>query len=167
MAGGWNYDKTFRDAAAYNPATGTWRKLPPMPAALTSWPALWDGREVLFLSTSTARGMAYNPARNSWRLLPAMPLPRSEFAATWTGHRVLVWGGLTFRNPTWSAPAHGEAYNPAANQWTALPAAPLRGRALPAAVWTGRQMIVWGGYFFQQEPSPPAADGAAYTPRVP
>ena len=167
VAGGWNYHNAFRDAAAYNPAAGTWRKLPPMPAALTGWPALWDGREVLFLSTSSARGLAYNPARNSWRLLPAMPLPRSEFAAVWTGHRVLVWGGLIFRYPTWSAPAHGEAYNLATNQWTALPASPLRGRALPTAVWTGRQMIVWGGNFLQQEPSLSSTDGAAYTPRTP
>jgi len=167
VAGGWNYHKAFRDAAAYNPSTGAWRKLTPMPSAAIGWPALWDGREVLFLSTSSARGMAYNPARNSWRLLPAMPLPRSEFAATWTGHRVLVWGGLSYHYPTWSAPAHGEAYNPAANQWTALPVSPLRGRAQPTAVWTGRQMIVWGGNFLQQEPSVSSADGAAYTPRTP
>ncbi len=167
VAGGRNHDKAFRDAAAYDPAAGTWRKLPRMPGPAVGWTALWDGREVLFLSGSSARGMAYNPARNSWRLLPAMPSPRSEFAATWTGHRVLVWGGLSHHYPTWSVPAHGEAYDPAADQWTAMPVAPLRGRALPAAVWTGRQMIIWGGNFLQQEGGTSAADGAAYTPRTP
>src|SRR5216683_2692640 len=122
VAGGGNFfsHKTFRDAAAYNPSAGTWRKLPPMPRALTRGPALWDGKEILFLSSSSARGLAYNPAKNSWRLLPAMPLPRFGFAAVWTGHRVLVWGGLAGSNPTWAPPAHGEAYNPAASQWTAL-----------------------------------------------
>jgi hypothetical protein len=167
VAGGWNYQKTFRDAAAYNPATGTWRKLPPMPGTLTGWPALWDGKEVLFLSTSSARGMAYNPAGNSWRLLPAMPLPRSGFAAVWTGHQVLVWGGLTGRYPALKPPAHGEAYNPAANRWTALPVSPLPGRELPVAVWTGRQMIVWGGNAPPQGPSRAFTDGAAYAPRTP
>jgi hypothetical protein len=49
----------------------------------------------------------------------------------------------------------------------ALPASPLRGLALPAAVWTGRQMIVWGGNFLQQEPGASSAEGAAYTPRTP
>jgi len=166
VAGGWNYQKSFRDAAAYNPSAGTWRRLPQMPGTFTGWPALWDGREVLFLSGSSARGLAYNPARNTWRLLPAMPLPRSEFAAVWTGHRVLVWGGLTGR-PALVPPAHGEAYNPAANQWAALPASPLRGRALPTAVWTGRQMIVWGGNLPRQGPTIFFTDGAAYTPRTP
>lgn len=101
VAGGHNFFRktVFRDAAAYNPSTGTWRKLPQMPRALTGGPALWDGKEILFLSSSSARGLAYNPARNSWRLLPAMPLPRFGFAAVWTGHRVLVWGGLAGSNP--------------------------------------------------------------------
>ena len=59
------------------------------------------------------------------------------------------------------------ARTPSAKQWTALPASPLRGRALPVAVWTGCQMIVWGGNFLQQEPGASAADRAAYTPRTP
>jgi hypothetical protein len=166
VAGGHNFRKTsFRDAAAYNPSTGTWRKLPQMPRALTfGVPALWDGKEILFLSTSSARGLAYNPAQNRWRLLPAMPLPRFGFAAVWTGHRVLVWGGLAGSNPTWAPPAHGEAYNPAANQWTALPASPLRGRAFPSAVWTGHQMIVWGGNIPRATTDIFFTDGAAYTP---
>jgi N-acetylneuraminic acid mutarotase len=167
VAGGHDFrggtDHPLRDAAAYNPATGTWRKLPPMPRTLEGGPALWDGREVLFLSISSARGLAYNPARNNWRLLPAMPLPRAGFAAVWTGHRVLVWGGLAGR-PALTPPAHGEAYNPATNQWTALPASPLRGRLSPTAVWTGRQMIAWGG---QGATGTFFTDGTAYTPRTP
>ena len=166
VAGGHDFFRktVFRDAAAYNPSTGTWRKLPPMPRALTRGPALWDGKEILFLSSSSARGLAYNPAKNSWRLLPAMPLPRFGFAAVWTGHRVLVWGGLAGSNPTWAPPAHGEAYNPAANQWTALPASPLHGRGFPSAVWTGHQMIVWGGNIPQATTDIFFTDGAAYTP---
>ena len=167
VAGGHNFFRktVFRDAAAYNPSTGTWRKLPPMPSTLTlGGPALWDGKEILFLSSSSARGLAYNPARNSWRLLPAMPLPRFGFAAVWTGHRVLVWGGLAGPFPTWAPPAHGEAYNPAASQWTALPASPLHGRGFPSAVWTGHQMIVWGGNIPQATTDIFFTDGAAYTP---
>jgi len=167
VAGGHDFFRktVFRDAAAYNPSTGTWRKLPQMPRALTGGPALWDGKEILFLSSSSsARGLAYNPARNSWRLLPAMPLPRFGFAAVWTGHRVLVWGGLAGSNPTWAPPAHGEAYNPAASQWTDLPASPLHGRGFPSAVWTGHQMIVWGGNIPQATTDTFFTDGAAYTP---
>lgn len=42
-----------------------------------------------------------------------------------------------------------------------MPAAALRGREYPAAVWTGRQLIVWGGSSFTGKTY---ADGAAYTP---
>jgi hypothetical protein len=41
--------RIYRDGAAYNPLTRTWRKLPPMPAGRYGGIALWDGTEVLFL----------------------------------------------------------------------------------------------------------------------
>jgi len=159
--------RIFRSGAAYNPSTHTWRRLPLMPRRPVGGPALWDGKEILFLSTSSARGMAYNPVKNSWRLLPAMPLPRSGFAAVWTGHHVLIWGGLSGRFPTWAPPPRGEAYNPATNQWSALPASPLHGRASPVAVWTGHKMIVWGGNIPRETTTRLFTDGAAYTPRTP
>ena len=72
VAGGSDFFRktVFRDAAAYNPSTGTWRKLPQMPRALTGGPALWDGKEILFLSSSSARGLAYNPARTAGGCCP-------------------------------------------------------------------------------------------------
>lgn len=161
--------KTFRNGAAYNPATGTWRRLPLMPRPRSNAQAVWDGKEVLFLggfraprTAPATRGMAYNPATNTWRRLPAMRFGRVGFAAVWTGRHVLVWGGVSGRTGT-ALPPHGEAYNPATNTWTALPAAPLHGRAGPIAVWTGHQMIVWGGNFGNTA----YTDGAAFTPRRP
>jgi hypothetical protein len=165
VAGGFTEPGTsssaLRGGAAYNPATGKWRKIALLPGTFTYpyGPAVWDGREMLFLNNSSARGLAYNPATNRWRNLPVMPLPRGGFAAVWTGHYVLVWGGLS--GPGNQPPAHGEAYNPVTNQWTALPAAPIGGRADPVAVWTGRQMIAWGG----AKGTTAYTDGAAFTPR--
>jgi hypothetical protein len=150
----------LRDAAAYNPATGKWRKIAPMPKREYGATAVWDGSEILFIGGTRAgvtgppaRGLAYNPSTNRWRLLSAMAYPRDGFAAVWTGRQLLVWGGLTAKGVP---PAYGEAYTPATGKWTALPASPLRGRTDPVAVWTGRQMIVWGGGTY--------TDGAAYMP---
>jgi hypothetical protein len=173
VAGGYKFGPghtiiAFRDAAAYNPATGKWRKIAPMPRRESGATAVWDGKEILFIGGSgrqglTSRGLAYNPATNRWRLLPAMAYPRSAFAAVWTGRRLLVWGGLTAsRTP----PPYGEAYTPATNKWTALPASPLRGRADPVAVWTGRRMIVWGGWISNLKTTESFRDGAAFTPRT-
>jgi N-acetylneuraminic acid mutarotase len=177
IAGGGSAGSTMRvfaDAAAYNPVTRTWRKLPPMPGARWGATAVWDGTEVLFIGGTRAGalgpesdGVAFNPATDQWRRLPGMGYyNRWEFAAVWTGRQVLVWGGLTgtLQNP--EIPPHGVAYDPAVNlyDWSALPKAPLRGRGEPAAVWTGRQMIVWGGAIPGPQQNTLATDGAAYQP---
>jgi len=57
------------DAAAYNPATRTWRKLPPMPEPRADATTVWDGTEALFIAGTraaatgpSAGGAAFNPA---------------------------------------------------------------------------------------------------------
>jgi len=47
--------------------------------------------------------------------------------------------------------------------WSTLPAAPIPPRAGAAVVWTGREMIVWGGATGQNQDEL-RADGAAYEP---
>jgi N-acetylneuraminic acid mutarotase len=166
----------FADAAAYNPATRSWRRLPPMPRPRADATVTWDGREVLVVggrgtvgrSGLYADGVAYNPATNRWRTLPAMDTSRVGHTAVWTGHQLLVWGGRTMRAGSWVAPAHGIAYDPASNRWSPLPRSPLRGRTGHLAVWTGTQMLIWGGSSVTPDPSTgnPASlvDGAAYDP---
>jgi hypothetical protein len=55
-----------------------------------------------------------------------------------------------------------EEAGPAAS-WQALPAASIVGRLGPSAVWTGTEMIVWGGYA-RSEDVGQKSDGAAYNP---
>lgn len=178
VAGGFEEDngarvKVFRDGAAYNPATGIWRRLPPMPQRRGGGTGVWDGKEVLFLGGtapgSTApslRGMAYNPATNRWRLLPVMQFRRDGFVAVAGAGRVLVWGGQYRQAGSWVSPPHGEAYILASNRWDALPVSPLHGRQAPVAVWTGRRMVIWGGYYISKGLRQDLRDGAAFTPRV-
>jgi hypothetical protein len=49
---------------------------------------------------------------------------------------------------------------PGAAGWTRLPRAPITPRSEYAAVWTGKEMIVWGGYSGNTQ----YGDGAAYDP---
>jgi N-acetylneuraminic acid mutarotase len=174
LAGGWAGSQGFKDGAAYNPATNQWRPIPPMPRRESGAVAVWDGTEILFLggnrpgaSGPPAAGLAFNPAINTWRKLPPMAYPRTGFAAVWTGRQLLVWGGLTGPYTAPVIPPNGEAYTPASNQWTALPKAPLHGRVVATAVWTGRSMIVWGGWAPNGNTTTPYTDGAIYTPRTP
>jgi hypothetical protein len=49
--------------------------------------------------------------------------------------------------------------------WRAIPTAPIAGRDGPAAVWTGRQLLVWGGHGrIPNQGLRPLTDGAAYDP---
>jgi ribosomal protein L39E len=177
IAGGFtSEDKYFADAAAYNPSTRTWRRLPPMPEPRARATATWDGREVLVVGGSAppsnvppyvrlyTDGVAYNPATNRWRHLPAMgDAGRISHTAVWTGRQLLVWGGQTRRADAWVTPRHGVAYDPATNRWSALPTSVLRGRTGHVAVWTGSQMLIWGGSSVTG-PNTVFHDGAAYMP---
>ena len=57
----------------------------------------------------------------------------------------------------------GAAYDPGADRWEAIPAAPLSSRARAVAVWTGRELVVWGGEADYNHRAQ-FDDGAAYTP---
>jgi hypothetical protein len=65
-------------------------------------------------------------------------------------------------------PKRGLRYDPRADRWATLPPAPVPGRFEPAAVWTGRAMIVVGGYVLKASSGTRVfSDGAAFTPAVP
>jgi hypothetical protein len=159
----------YRDAAAYDPSTRTWRRLAPMPIARAGAEVVWDGRELLVIGGTgpdhqgLARGVAYDPSTNRWRWLAPMAYPRAGFVAVWSGDRLLVWGGYSVGGGHVSAmsyPPHGEAYDPATDTWSALPKAPIRHRSYAIGVWTGSAMFVWGG----EDEHGPVATGAIYTP---
>jgi N-acetylneuraminic acid mutarotase len=167
--------KIFADAAAYNPDTRSWRRLPPVPAPRMGATVTWTGEEVVVVggerawnAVSYADGYAYDPATNRWRHLPAMATGRTDHVAIWTGSHLLVWGGQTRARVAgqYTTPPHGYAYDPLTNRWSALPKSPLRGRAEAFAVWTGLEMIIWGG----RAVTPPDiqfTNGAAYRPYPP
>jgi hypothetical protein len=113
----------------------------------------------------TGPGSAAALEQGHWSRLPAAPIPgRIGQATVWTGKQMLVWGGNTGgrRQPYRS---DGAAYDPAANTWSMLPAAPLSARTEMASVWTGHDMFIWGGYYsnshggFRED-----RDGALYNP---
>lgn len=72
--------------------------------------------------------------------------PRVGHTAVWTGTEMLVWGGA---DPSGCGPADpicadGGRYDPNADVWRPIPPAP-RTRTQHTAVWTGTEMIVFGG----------------------
>jgi len=92
-----------------------------------------------------------NPADNTWIAMSTSGAPSARYnhTAVWTGSEMIVWGGYNYDGSSHYYWSDGGRYNPAGNSWTAMtttgaPAASLTWKA----VWTGSEMIVWGGASF-------------------
>ena len=161
------------DGASYDPAADTWTSLPPSPlsprvghrvVASTHRMLVWGGSaSAADGGKSVADGAVYTPATNSWVPMAAAPasLPgRDTFASVWTGKQLLVWGG--FRRGDGCAPCaqgDGAVYDLDSDAWTPMAPAPVSGRGDAEAVWSGRDMLLWGG-----SDGGVQADGALYNP---
>src|SRR5437660_6647232 len=76
------------------------------------------------------------------------PAARSAHTAVWTGSEMIVWGGFCCYPPGMALNTGGR-YDPSTNSWTATSTsnAPTA-RDQHTAIWTGSEMIVWGGSFY-------------------
>ena len=76
--------------------------------------------------------------------LTGAPDARVSHTAVWTGSEMIVWGGYACDGNC--VLNTGGRYNPSTDSWTATSTnnAPS-GRYYHTAVWTGSEMIVWGG----------------------
>ena len=93
-------------------------------------------------------GGRYNPVTDTWIATSTTNAPdgRADHMAVWTETEMIIWGGATF-GYAYNVFATGARYNPLTDSWTPTtntnaPAA----RSIHTAVWTGSEMIVWGGY---------------------
>jgi hypothetical protein len=146
-------------SSATPPVLGIWRRLPPAPIApSSSVVSVWTGRQMLIFGRAQPNppwsgdvAASYTPATRTWRRLAPYPGPTGNYEgrywAVWTGKEMVVSGPFDF-----------QAYNPITNRWRRLreTAAPPGG----LVVWTGREMIGWGGGCCGDAWS----EGAAYNP---
>lgn len=127
---------------------------------------VWDGIDS---GGPTNTGGRYDPATDTWRSLSleGAPEPRSRHTAVWTGHEMIIWGGGLDGIDFFPAYNNGAAYNSVADNWRPLSVvgAP-EARRVHTAVWTGQQMIVWGGVCtFGAEGGHFLDTGAVYDPQ--
>ena len=147
---------TTNTGGSYDPVSNTWTALSTTnaPAGREYFTGVWSGTEMIVwggyngqASTTVNTGGRYNPATNSWQATSSSGAPPARFAhnSAWTGSKMLVWGGAadffstTFYNT-------GYLYDPAANTWSPISTtnAPSA-RDAAVAVWTGSEMVIWGG----------------------
>lgn len=179
--GGEGFQVTFGDGARYDLEKDVWAPLPlegAAPSARTCSSAIWTDHEMIVwggfsgsYSNNVNRndGACFNPTNNAWRPVSTenAPSPRFAHSAVWTGKEMLVWGGYTDSHNIYKGgrtDAHlntGGRYDPAADSWHPITTngAPSK-RYYHAALWTGRQMVIWGG----ANATDALNDGARYDP---
>lgn len=100
-------------------------------------------------------------AVTSQEMAPAPVSARSNASSLWTGSAIIVWGGAQLLN---GGPdtylADGAAYDPVGNLWRPIADGPLSARQSALAVWTGSEVIVWGG----DSVAGNSSNGAAFAP---
>jgi Kelch motif len=130
--------------------------------------AVWTGTEMI-VSQGT-RFSTYLPAEDRWKPMVRISIGRSadysygldtvrkENTTVWTGTEMILWGGSNMAVPALGNPVTrtlfgghmdrplGLAFTPATKTTRVLPEAGAPSpRTLHAAVWTGTEMIIWGG----------------------
>lgn len=158
------------EPTAERQAVGNIRTIAPGPLGRrAAHSAVWTGSDMIVWggtpgndNVPAADGAAFDPATNTWRTIAAAPMePRAGHSAIWTGSEMILWGGSAGPDgPSNGAQAHGAAYDPATDSWRPIAEAPA-GRLSHSVVWTGSEMIVWGG---RTPGHAPSADGFAYAP---
>ena len=140
----------------YDPATNSW-----MATSTTNAPsgrfehtAVWTGTEMIVWGGDSCctnyfnSGGRYNPSTDSWIATSTnnAPSARKGHTAVWSGSEMIIWGGYRFDQSGTHYLNTGGRYNPSTDSWmaTSTTSAPV-GRELQTAVWTGNEMLIWGG----------------------
>lgn len=141
----------------YDPVLDAWHPTTDVgaPTGRTGMTAVWTGSRMIVWGGGASgvrvnTGASYDPVADAWTPTSTVEAPsaRSNHSAVCTGSAMIVWGGTVGSTPPSCSGqrSDGGVYDAAADTWT-----PTSSTGQPsaryghAAVWTGTEMIVWGG----------------------
>jgi N-acetylneuraminic acid mutarotase len=166
----WGGIDGYPSGGKYNPNTNSWTATATynVPSVRYGHTAVWTGSEMIVWGGSDGSeftrdpvtGGRYNPSTDSWTATSTVNVPaaRYDHTAVWTGTEMIVWGGFNDDDSFYTIFNDGGRYNPSTDSWTATSMTnPPFPRLWHTAVWTGSEMIVWGG-------NPPTNTGGKYNP---
>ena len=169
-------DKTTVSGSSSGVPLGQWTAITTTnaPSPRVSYSVVWTGNEMIiwggrapgpvFFNT----GFKYNPISDTWTTITTdgAPVSRTSPSAVWTGSEMIIWGGYILSGGFYRY-NDGSKYNPLLDTWTTITTdgAPVS-RSGHSAIWTGNEMIIWGGYGQPGLgiPDTDLYDGAKYNP---
>ena len=133
----------------YDPATGTWRELAPMPAVASHAGAAALNGKIYVVGGFVAnvhvgamnRVFEYDPATDRWRALAPLPAPRGAPGVVAVNGKIHAIGG---RDPERKTVTTHDIYDPATNTWSMAAPLPAARDHIGIAVAAGR-IHVFGG----------------------
>jgi N-acetylneuraminic acid mutarotase len=152
--GGDYYDRLFDDGGRYDPVADSW--IPINNGSITTrrlHTAVWTGVEMIIWGGTNGTffdlnsGGIYDPTTNSWTTTNEADAPseRRSHTAVWSGSEMIVWGGSSSQPGSFFDT--GGRYNPSSDSWIPTDVSQAPGaRDQHSAIWTGNQMVIWGGY---------------------
>jgi N-acetylneuraminic acid mutarotase len=154
--GGAQGETLFDTGGRYDPIADSWTATSTTnaPAGRNLHTAIWTGNEMIVwggndLSNYFNTGGRYNPSTDSWTATSTSNAPslRSDHTAVWAEGEMIIWGGYQY--PPGILVNTGGKYNPTTDSWmpTSITNVPVP-REGHTAIWTGNEMIVWGGSSF-------------------
>ena len=166
--GGFDPLMVLNNGGAFNPTNGAWRLISD-PISMTgraSHTAVWTGTLMLVYGGETTNivlddGVRYDPSADTWTAMAASGQTRTRHTAVWTGTEMFIHGGTTNVDGvpmTLDAPM---AYDPSTDMWRALASSPLQPRSGHRSLWTGTEVIIFGG---SAGNGAALGDGARYNP---
>jgi hypothetical protein len=173
--GAYSHTLFYNDGASYDPETDSWTAISSIgaPSGREFSAFVWTGSKLLVWGGYNGAeclddGALYDPSTDTWSPITTVNAPsaRMTTSASWTGDEMILWGGANVLtdsdgNQSTTYLSDGAFYNPDTDTWTTMAAVDtLSGRRSFVQVWTGSQLIIWGGYngteYFK--------DGAIFTP---
>lgn len=147
----------YNSGKKYNVASNSWISMSNLNSpAVFEHIAVWTGNEMLVWGgTNTIGGRdsiiyKYNNSTNSWTQIVGLnsPTPRKGSTAVWTGSEMLVFGGGKDNYNYCQDKTY--LYKPSNNTWYRIDDnnIGLSPREFSLSVWTGTEMIIWGGATF-------------------
>jgi N-acetylneuraminic acid mutarotase len=140
--GGFSGSTVVNTGGQYDPESDIWTATSTVnaPTATDKQSAVWTGSLMLVWSgVAPVPGGRYDPANDVWSPISTIGAPGGG-PSVWTGSLMLVLkDDGTFA---------GGRYNPATDIWTKMSraGAPAPDRVFASLVWTGGEMILWGGW---------------------
>lgn len=144
----------YNSGGKYNPSTDSWMSTSLINATIerASHTAVWTGTKMIIWGgynlTFLNDGGSYDPVADTWENISSnnAPSPRAGATGVWTGSEMIVWGGFGLSGWNYDYLNTGGRYNPVSDLWMPLPipGAPTK-RISHTAIWTGTEMIIWGG----------------------